>query len=281
MAGKESDFIPVIRKTEDYGIFKALEGNREVLNQRKARVRNSINQIGLIPEPVIVNEKYEIIDGQARVEVCKELRIPVYYCVIPGLGVKECVTLNSTQTNWTLNDYINSLSIAGNENYTRLSQVLMKYPKLRLSVISALASETMTSVDGNTIKSGKFVFPEERSSLVYNTCEWLYQNIVPVKTQIKGRFDMLCYAVCFALEHTHVSHERLARVIQDNASRFSPLSTTVQALEEIERFYNYNIKKSKVYLATEYDKYCCERNFGYKNRWSREYGSRKTGRELE
>ena len=271
---KNPEFTPTIMKTEDYGIFKTLEGNRDVINLRKARIRKSIERVWYIPVPVIVNEKLQIIDGQARVEVCKEDGLPVYFCVIPGIGINECISLNATSTNWSLRDYINSYAELGNENYIRLKETISKYPMLGVGVITALASETMTRVSGSVLMSGEFHFEEKRLLTVINSCEWLYQNIVPVKTQIKGSFEMLCYAICFALEHTEAKHERLAKVIQENASRFAPLGNTVQALEEIERFYNYNIKNQKVYFATEYDKYCCKKNFGYGARWGREHGSR-------
>lgn len=264
---------PVNHMTRDYKLFKPLEGNRGVLEIRKRKVRISIESYGYIPVPIVVNERYEIIDGQARYEVCKELGLPICYCVIPGLGIEECIGLNATQTNWTMTDYINSYAVLGNENYIRLKMVMEQYPNLKLSVVGSLAYQVITGVDTKVIKDGSFEFPECRVSEVLNMCKWLNDNVFPIKNSIKGRFDMLCQAVCFALEHTDANADRLIKVIQENAARFAPIATTLQALEEIERFYNFNIKKAKVYFSTIYDQYNCDTNRGYKERWSKERGS--------
>ena len=272
------DEVPVNHLTRDYKMFKTLEGNRDVLEARKQKVENSIKKYGYIPIPIVVNERYEIIDGQARFEVFRELGLPICYCVIPGLGIEECIGLNVTQTSWTMTDYINSYASLGNENYVRLKQVMELYPNLKLGVIGSLASKVITNVDSKVFKEGKFEFPEERLPEVFNLCKWINDNVFPVRDSIKGRFDMLCQAVCFALEHTSADPKRVARVLQENAHRFSPIATVLQAIEEIERFYNYNIKKAKIYFSTIYDQYNCDSNLGYKSRWSKEYGSRKIGR---
>ena len=38
--------------------------------------------MGFIKNPIVVNEKMEIIDGQGRFEVCKEKGLPIYYNIV-------------------------------------------------------------------------------------------------------------------------------------------------------------------------------------------------------
>ena len=56
----------IINTTGDYGIFKRLKGNRTVTRSRVEKIKNSINKVGYIKSPIVVNEKREVIDGQGR-----------------------------------------------------------------------------------------------------------------------------------------------------------------------------------------------------------------------
>ena len=80
--------------TDEYDLFKTLEGNRRVLDLRARRIIRSIEKVGYVINPIIVNEKYEVIDGQGRLEALKRLNLPVYYIMIEGIGIEECRTLN-------------------------------------------------------------------------------------------------------------------------------------------------------------------------------------------
>lgn len=106
--------------TTDYKKFKRLLGNRDVSEQRIKRIIESIQQIGFLNSAIIVNERMEVIDGQARLEALKRLKLPVYYCSHNGAGINECLLLNQKQKNWSCDDYCKSYMEQGNENYHKL-----------------------------------------------------------------------------------------------------------------------------------------------------------------
>lgn len=62
-----------IKRTNNYDMFKRLEGNRFVDPKKVNKLKKSINEVGYISNPIIVNEKMEVIDGQHRLEALKEL----------------------------------------------------------------------------------------------------------------------------------------------------------------------------------------------------------------
>ena len=64
-----------IFRTNKYEIFKQLKGNREVSPKRISKIINSIKEVGYIINPIIVNEKMEVIDGQGRLEALRILKI--------------------------------------------------------------------------------------------------------------------------------------------------------------------------------------------------------------
>ena len=55
-------------RTSNYGMFRKLDGNRG-LNGRHIKIKKSIEANGYIMSPIIINENYQIIDGQGRIEV--------------------------------------------------------------------------------------------------------------------------------------------------------------------------------------------------------------------
>ena len=263
-----NEALPLIKVTDDYQKFTLLEANRDVEHNRK--IIKSIRKVGLIPAPIVCNEKLEVIDGQGRLAACEELGLPVYYIQVQGLGIEHCVSMNVSQTNWTALDYIKSYAAQGNQNYCRLLRLMDRHPALGYKIIVATATNSILGVDNDTVKNGNLTIDASKIGHADKLCDWLDENFAPVKNKIKGRFEYLCFALIFSYEHSGANIKRLATVVQDNAYEFSPIATVQNALVQIERFYNRNLKNTKIYFATEYDKYLTETNAAYSKRWGRE-----------
>jgi hypothetical protein len=70
----------MIQQTRDYSLFTLLHGNRKLQKNHVNKITMSIDQKNLMDvSPIVVNEKYEIIDGQHRFMACHNLGIPVTY----------------------------------------------------------------------------------------------------------------------------------------------------------------------------------------------------------
>ena len=82
---KETNQVKVnsVYRTNDYSLFSKLDGNRDVNKAHLHRLKKSIKEESLCV-PIIVNEKYEIIDGQHRFSCWENLMLPVYYIVVEG-----------------------------------------------------------------------------------------------------------------------------------------------------------------------------------------------------
>jgi hypothetical protein len=116
-----------------------MEGNREVTARRAREVRTSIERIGLIPVPIVVNEHLEVIDGQGRLEAISQLKLPVFYIIVPGLGLQDCVAMNVNTTPWRMIDYIKSYAETGNDNYKRLLKLINGYELPESVIICAVS----------------------------------------------------------------------------------------------------------------------------------------------
>ena len=91
--------------TRDYGVFNLIVGNR-IVNQRHVNTIKKSLDDHQVKSPIIVNTKMEVIDGQHRLEACRQAGLPVYYIVIEdSLNTIEIQRLNTTHKNWTVGDY--------------------------------------------------------------------------------------------------------------------------------------------------------------------------------
>lgn len=98
-----------IAKTTEYKIFKKIATNRELdkfhlFNLTKAIIKKNL----LAENPIIVNSKMEVIDGQHRLEVAKNNNLEVYYIVSDQVMEEDIRLLNTVNRNWHLTDYLDS-----------------------------------------------------------------------------------------------------------------------------------------------------------------------------
>ena len=63
--------VRIIYETRDYKAFSFITGNRNINKSHLEKLRKSMMEM-LIPIPIVVNEKLQIIDGQHRYMICKE-----------------------------------------------------------------------------------------------------------------------------------------------------------------------------------------------------------------
>ena len=109
-----------VYKTSDLSIFKQIDGNRVPNLQHIKRLAESIRIYGMKCNPILVNENFEVIDGQHRLMAAKESESFVYYIIIDGYSLSEVHTLNLNQKNWTKKDFMEGYANMGLEPYIKL-----------------------------------------------------------------------------------------------------------------------------------------------------------------
>lgn len=142
-----------IEETKDYSLFKKQANNRPVSISKVNELVNSFKQKVLI-DPIIVNENFEVIDGQHRLQACIQLNIPVKYLINEGYGVSEMMQLNSSHLNWNERDILNAHYQKGNENYRILKSYCDMYGfSIKLSVYF-LCGEWLSLKTGMFVEGG-------------------------------------------------------------------------------------------------------------------------------
>ncbi len=149
----------MIKSTKDYSIFKKCEFNRALDPKNVAKIRDSINSRNLLNmRPILVNEDMEIIDGQHRLEVAKQLQLEIYYQIDKTSKIEDIILLNANQKNWIIQDYLNYFSKQGLEPYLKFERY-MKDHKIKMNVALSLFG-VRGGGDLDKFRRGRFEFPE-------------------------------------------------------------------------------------------------------------------------
>lgn len=250
----EKKIDTTIRCTTDLSKFKFLEDNRDVTTSRVNKIIASIEKVGYVLSPILVNEKYEVIDGQGRFLALKKLGLPQYYIMQEGIGIAECRQMNIHQSNWTTLDYIISYAKGGNENYKRLHS-LINLSKLPYGITIGIAKEffhTMGSASRNMIAKGRLQLTEEQKERARWRIQYAEQFMQEAK-RIGGHTEYFYLALGWSYDKMTIDQRnRLAEVIKKNVFNFPSFGSVVEYLKYFDAFYNEGIRKNKLKLELTY-----------------------------
>ena len=150
--------------TYDYEKFSFIKGNRPVI---ESHVNNLIKAMrhGKLICPIIVNEDFEIPNGQHRFTAWRRMGEPVSYMVGEGYGLKETQAYHTNSKNWTHEIILNSHCDSGNVHYLRLRAFRKKYG---FSIASSfnLLSGNKSMIKGLNLKfkNGDFIATSIKSA---------------------------------------------------------------------------------------------------------------------
>ncbi len=145
------------QKTTNYDLFRFIKSNRPVYDSHVLNIAKAIERRDLTEaNPILVNEKMEVIDGQHRLAACKLLSIPVFYHTIElnGSSDKTIIDLNCLQHVWRINEFVHHFTMKGKEDYIKLSECEAKY-HFGISASAVIVSNGKRNA--KDLRAGKFV----------------------------------------------------------------------------------------------------------------------------
>lgn len=239
-----------IYNTKDYDLFNKMIGNRPTQAFRVKKILNSIEKIGYITNPIIVNDQMEIIDGQARFEALKELEMPIDYIIVDGAGINQCIAMNTYNSNWREIDYINSYAEIGNINYIRLKELLDTY-KQGLFVTSTAIRRT-SKIMSKTIRNGELEISEEEMEQAREKLSWIckFNTIID---KVQGNKTILKQVLITASFMPEVNIRKLEDKIFRYIDLLKAYGNGESCAMAVEELYNRN-ERNPVYIYTEYRK---------------------------
>lgn len=264
----EDKIVTVVRETTDYSQFKNLKGNRE-LGGRPEKIKASIIANGYILNPIVVNEFHEVIDGQGRLKALRELEMPIHYIEVEGLRLKDCIAMNAKSTPWTVQDYIDSYVLQGNENYIRLKQLTGEH-LLNANAVLRIAKGyygggNCASVGADAIRSGEIIITDQEAAAADKVLSYIdtFKNVL---SKVGGYFIYWGYAISFCYDLETIDNTRLYNQVMARSTDMRPCAKVTEALKDLETVYNYKCK-NKVRILVEYEDKCNERISNYRVRW--------------
>ena len=226
--------VNAVYRTNDYSLFSKLDGNRNVNKAHLNRLKKSIEEESLCV-PIIVNQKYEIIDGQHRFSCWESLGLPIYYVINDGYGLKQVQRINANTMNWKLKDYAESFCDLGNKNYCKYKEFKNKY--------NLGDYESISMLQGNTRGSGKNFGRFRNGSFKITRWKKACKEAEEVN-RMSEVYDgykrrAFVFAMLHLLKHEEFDMEQLLRKVRLQRSVLVDCTNTEQYIILLMKLYNY------------------------------------------
>lgn len=185
------DILPAQKKmtggisiTRDYKKFKLIKGNRVIVRRHVDRLARSITANNLLASnPIIVNAKMEVIDGQHRLAAAEQLQVPIFYVISEVANLDDIIRLNSEQKVWSTEEFVRSYAVRGRVHYQRTLDFMAEYELCLQAAMIFLGG----SNDGDVykrIRRGTWSFTDEQLEAAKGKADIL-TDIVPFMTPSK------------------------------------------------------------------------------------------------
>lgn len=183
-----------IKKTRNYDKFKFLHGNRLVNKHNLVAITKSVAQHNMLSiNPIIVNEKFEIIDGQHRFEISKNNKWPIYYMVLENADIEEVHSFNNVNRKWNTMDYVESYATRGNGNYIRFLKFMsdheVNFEKAAIGYFNFRSGGIYRAM-----RAGKMVITDEMEEKAIKRVDFL-KALLPFFQTKPIRIEYLMYAL--------------------------------------------------------------------------------------
>lgn len=250
--------VAKVLKTYDYSMFKIMADNREINLLHVRRLVESFEKDQLIC-PIIVNENYEVIDGQHRLRASEETGRPVYYLVIKGYGIKEVQVLNTNQKNWTKTDYLEMYCSEGLKPYLQFKQFMVDFPDFGIQSAERILTffsggngkskkikgVASWSVPLRAFENGNLELPDIRKS--YS----LARKIMEIKPFYKNfhRGTFVSAIMPHILNNKEYVHSEMIHKLQHSNIKLIDCNTVETYRQLLEKIYNYRRQDKKISLT--------------------------------
>ena len=231
-----------VHTTKDYFLFKPIDGNRTKNQLHLSRLKKSI-ETNYLFTVIIVNEKYEIIDGQHRFDVIQELGLPLNYIVCKGYGLNEVHVLNANSKTWNTDDYVDGYSSLGNGYYVIYKAFKETYKFGHNETIALLTGRTNTTGElFLDFKNGKFKIID------LNDAEKKAEMLTLIGQYYKGyNRRSFVYAMLSLFYKPQFKFDEFIHKLELNPSALTNCSDKEQYITLIEEIYNFR-RREKVSL---------------------------------
>lgn len=246
--------IAKVYSTDDYDLFKKLENNRIVYESRVKKLISSFKN-GEILNPIIVNDSFQIIDGQGRYEALKALGRPIKFIVVKDATISDCMRMNHYNSKWNTMDFIDSYSRSEDENisnnYKRLLET-MKSTGMSSSRVIRLANKATHFLSGGenvmVIESGILKFTDDDMRRVIEIVDY-GKKVINALMENKKTNDAFWNSINIIYFTEGFDKDRFIKKCQEKRHSYAQASRLLDQLKEFSRIYNSGLSaKTRIYF---------------------------------
>ena len=245
-----------IPKTSDYSIFEMHPLNRP-LRKNRNRLLASMRKYGFPPSCAIHvrhngGKKLLVVRGHHRLEIAKELKLPVYY-IIDDTPFDIFELEGDSALRWSLGDFLFARARAGDKECQKLLGFINAHG-ISVGAASALVGGFKARGEGDggisqgastAIKRGSFSASTlEFANKVASVTDFCREAEYPFATS-----SSFVVAVSKAIQVEGFDFERFMQKLATHGHKLKKRSTKMEYLEEIEMIYNAGHCKARLNVA--------------------------------
>jgi|SaaInl3SG_22_DNA_1037383.scaffolds.fasta_scaffold05685_10 hypothetical protein len=234
-----------VLKTKDYDQFSFIDGNRDINKENLTRIKQSMVE-KYIPVPIIVNDRYEIIDGQHRFLAAKSLSLAIHFIVIPKLKLEDVQRLNTNSSNWGNKQYLQSYCKRGYRDYLLFRDFQEETGHSYNSSI-ALLTNSLARTGQHKRDFDKGLFKVTDLDGAYSQAKKLADIGQFFEDYKQGSF---VYCMLRLFRNKKYNHKIFLRKLELQPTGLKKEATMQKYLEAVEKVYNYrtaDINKVRFY----------------------------------
>lgn len=241
--------IAVVYEEDDYSLFKKLVGNRNVTESRKNTIKASMAEKEII-NPILVNERMEIIEGQGRFEALRELGRPIKYIVVEGAELSDCQRLNKANKNWTTVDIVKSYAAGGYSDYSSLLTAC-ELTKLEIRAVLRLLGRAVGALN-ESLARGNLRFGKADIAEACNMANRVEEISNALQLKGRSRSQVFLGAMRVIMTTEGYEHPTMIKNCEMNRMSYVPMSRLEDELKQFENIYNYRARENKRLYFSDY-----------------------------
>lgn len=229
-----------VMATFDYDKFKISPLNRPISGAHVKNLMYSIQEKDLSFEnPILVNKKFEIIDGQHRFKALVALNKVIRYKIVDSYEARDLILLNQNVKRWAAPDFIYYYAKTGLEDYIRLVEDVEFYRLPGITILKFALSKSKSTINDH-VKAGRLSYTVEDQIAVAE----YFQELAIFKGLPFYKDNRFLRAYDVLRKNSRYSFKVIQKQAYNYVSIVKKRVTWAAYLDDLVRLYNYNRPKN-------------------------------------
>tara|TARA_R110001583_G_scaffold57586_7_gene172244 strand:+ start:3091 stop:3864 length:774 start_codon:yes stop_codon:yes gene_type:complete len=236
----------VTPKDKLYYALEIIDCNRNVPQSNVNALKKSIEKNNaLYLKPITIDNEYYIIDGQTRYKACQELNMPFYVDIVNSMewSNEDLISINTTQRNWKLQDYLRYYVKFNTDSYIAFEQFLKLHKHITIQMLIAIFNKTnsRSHLNSKIFKNGELKYDNSNKSTILEWLGWLHQiNEAPFYPSLNDRTKRNQEFQCSLLkkfQSPNWDNCKFVRLLSEYPHQLNKLKRITDFDQEIEDIY--------------------------------------------